>query len=166
MNPRQLDALFAEVGLTPPDDDLRGALSTLVEPVAVAPAPSADLLALFGEAGATSGRPADVRPVEESHPRVARLPLHVRGRRAVSGALVLAISGVGATGLSAAANTLPTPWQHHVSQFSQRYLPFDFPEPPDRLQRPLSGAGSLKADRTPAKRSTGGQVEMDGGVDQ
>ena len=51
---------------------------------------------------------------------------------AVAGALVLALSGVGATGLSAAANTLPRPLQHQVSQFSHHYLPFDLPEPPGR----------------------------------
>ena len=53
----------------------------------------------------------------------------------MAGALVLALSGVGATGLSAAANTLPRPLQHQVSQFSRDYLPFDLPEPPARHHR-------------------------------
>ena len=37
---------------------------------------------------------------------------------------------MGATGLSAAANTLPRPFQHQVAQFSHDHLPFDLPEPP------------------------------------
>ncbi|MET0839070.1 MAG: hypothetical protein ABWY19_09840, partial [Marmoricola sp.] len=57
-------------------------------------------------------------------------PLSVRRKRAIAGALVLAVSGVGATGLSAAANTLPRPIQHRVHEFSKHYLPFDLPEPP------------------------------------
>ena len=70
-----------------------------------------------------------------------------------------------ATGLSAAANTLPRPLQHGVSQFSQHYLPFDLPEPPPPPKEPPSlGApmppGPLPVgERTddPASRSTPGR---------
>lgn len=120
MKPSQLDAMLADSGFDPDDvEHLAAVLSPLAELPAEVPAPSAELLALFGEAGAAGGdgRTATVVPL-------------ARGRRSmVAGALVLALSGVGATGLSAAANTLPSPLQHQVSDFSRRYLPFDFPEP-------------------------------------
>jgi hypothetical protein len=98
-----------------------------------------DLLAPLGELSETSPLPsAELEELFTASPPVAPVTaLLGRRRGAVAGALVLAISGVGATGLSAAANTLPRPWQHGVSQFSQRYLPFDLPEPPKRAKSPL-----------------------------
>lgn len=145
MSPHQLDAMLRESGLDAAGTArLAHALAPLEELADHAPAPSAALLLLLGEPAAEPVVP-EVAPVAAPRPVDAVVvPLRIRGRRAVTGALLLALSGVGATGLSAAANTLPTPWQHHVSQFSQRYLPFDFPEPPTRLpgDRPLSGARS------------------------
>jgi hypothetical protein len=87
--------------------------------VAEVPTPSDELAALMG---------ADQRPASLAASR----------RSAVATALVLALTGVGATGLSAAANTLPRPLQHKVSQFSQHYLPFDLPEPPPARPRSQS----------------------------
>ena len=123
MKPSQLDAMLAasQLGLEEATE-LGAVLAPLAELAEVAPEPSTELLALFGQETqpATSyDEPVCVRLFSPT-PRV---------RRAVAGAVVLALSGVGATGLSAAANTLPGPWQHHVSDFSRHYLPFDFPEP-------------------------------------
>src|SRR4051812_48642294 len=89
-------------------------LAPLGELSDASPVPSAELEELFS----ATTPPAPVAALLGSR------------RGAVAGALVLALSGVGATGLSAAANTLPRPLQHSVSQFSQRYLPFGLPEPP------------------------------------
>ena len=109
----RIEEMLAESGLAREEmADVVDLLLPLEDLVDDAPAPSAELAALLG--------PERPRPVAR-----------VGGRRsAVAGALVLALSGVGATGLSAAANTLPRPLQHQVSQFSQNYLPFDLPEPP------------------------------------
>ena len=61
---------------------------------------------------------------------------------------MLAFSSVGATGLSAAANTLPRPLQHQVSEFSRHFLPFDLPEPPGRPERaPLSSTPDVDGAR-------------------
>jgi hypothetical protein len=118
MSRSRIEALLAESGLDPASDsadlgELVGVLATLTEP-ARRPEPSAELAALFAGAEPT-GRAT---------------PLFGSRRGAVASALVLALSGVGATGLSAAANTLPRPIQHGVSTFSHHYLPFDLPEPP------------------------------------
>ena len=113
MSHTRIEEMLTESGL--PTDELAGLVDVLapLESLAEeAPAPSPELAALFG--------PADQAPV----------PLSVRRKRALAGALVLAVSGVGATGLSAAANTLPRPIQHRVHEFSKHYLPFDLPEPP------------------------------------
>ena len=130
----QLEAALAESGLAAEAaDELRVALAPLQQPDASAPSPSAALAALFPAEG------------NAPSPSATLTPIRGRGRRAVSGALVLALASVGATGLSAAANTLPTPWQHQVSEFAHRYLPFDLPEPrlgPSRQREPLSGAGT------------------------
>jgi hypothetical protein len=112
-------------------------LLPLDELVGEAPAPSDELAALF----------EPERPQE-----VTRLG---RRRGAVAGALVLALSGVGATGLSAAANTLPRPLQHGVSQFSHHYLPVRLPEPPPVHER-SDGLPALAPD-TPAATTTGRQ---------
>lgn len=141
MRSTQLDAMLEECGLVGEvGDDLRAALAPLQQPDTTSPTPSAALAALFPTSDAPAGPAAPATPVT---------PLRTRGRRAVSGALVLALAGVGATGLSAAANTLPAPWQQNVSEFSHRYLPFDLPEPrlTPRSRQPLSGA--------PQPRTTG-----------
>jgi hypothetical protein len=115
MTSAQLQAMLAESGL---DSDASADLTALLSPLAVTaadpPAASADLAALFGE---------DV-------PRPPRVRSRRRGQGAVAGVLVLTVAGVGATGLSAAANTLPHPWQRGVSHFAHHYLPFDLPTPP------------------------------------
>ncbi len=109
----RIEEMLAESGLAREEmTDVVDLLMAVEDLVDDAPAPSAELAALLG--------PARPRPVARATGR----------RGAVAGALVLALSGVGATGLSAAANTLPRPLQHQVSQFSQNYLPFDLPEPP------------------------------------
>ena len=109
----RIEEMLAESGLAREEmADVVALLLPLEDLVDDAPAPSSDLAALLG-------------------PERPRTVARVGSRRsAVAGALVLALSGVGATGLSAAANTLPRPLQHQVSQFSQNYLPFDLPEPP------------------------------------
>jgi hypothetical protein len=112
----QLAEMFAESGLAREEmTDVVDLLLPLDDLVGEVPTPSAELEALFGEA-----------PVGDERPTALR----ASRRSAVTGALVLALTGVGATGLSAAANTLPRAIQHQVSQFSQHYLPFDLPEPP------------------------------------
>ena len=134
MRSPQLESMLAESGLAAEAaDELRAALAPLQQPDTSAPAPSEALAALFPQGESASAPVGTVTPIR------------ARGRRAVSGALVLALASVGATGLSAAANTLPTPWQHQVSEFAHRYLPFDLPEPrlgPPRERAPLSGAGT------------------------
>jgi hypothetical protein len=120
----QLDAMLAESGFDPDDvDHLKAALNPLAELADEAPGPSTELLALLGEKS-SDGATLHAVPTR-AQPR--------RSRGVVVGAVVLALSGVGATGLSAAANTLPSPWQHEVSDFSRRYLPFDFPQPTVQL---------------------------------
>jgi hypothetical protein len=119
----QLDAMLAESGFDPDDvDHLTTVLGPLSELADEAPAPTAELLALMGE-------PSEGATVHA----LPRLAPAKRSRGMLAGAVVLALSGVGATGLSAAANTLPSPWQHQVSDFSHHYLPFDFPEPTVQL---------------------------------
>ena len=116
----RIEEMLAESGLAREEmADVVALLLPLEDLVDDAPAPSSDLAALLG-------------------PERPRTVARVGSRRsAVAGALVLALSGVGATGLSAAANTLPRPLQHQVSQFSQNYLPFDLPEPPAPHRRSL-----------------------------
>ncbi len=136
MNPSQLDMLLCESGM---DSDVASDLATLLAPLAdptEIPTPSADLLALFGQGPCVEPVPGRV---VSTGPR--RRPGRKRG--ALAGAVVLAISGVGATGLSAAANTLPSPWQSQVSDFSQHYLPFHFPQPRTRFAQ---GRGALGAE--------------------
>ncbi len=60
-----------------------------------------------------------------------RLLLTARRRRALA-AGVVALGAVVTTGLAAAANELPEPAQRWVSELSDRYLPFDLPDPTDR----------------------------------
>ena len=103
----------------------------------------------------STGRSGPVAPPVPMTPR----------KRALAGVLVLALSGVGATGLSAAANTLPRPLQHQVSEFSRHYLPFDLPEPP--IGRPVRRPCPSHAlpHQAPAQRDaddTGGASRSDG----
>lgn len=116
MRPSQLEAMLREHGAdldldTPDLHALGRELAPLLGLADQAPEPSAQLARLL------AGHP---------HRSLAR-----RARRpgAVASAVVLAISTVGATGLSAAANTLPAPLQRHVSDFSRQYLPWDAPAP-------------------------------------
>ena len=121
----RIEEMLSESGLDPVElGDFVVALAPLAE-VDEVPAPSAELAELFGA----------------SQPEHS-VPSLMGRRRAVAGVLVLALSGVTATGLSAAANTLPRPLQHGVSQFSQHYLPFDLPEPGPRPKEPRSFFGA------------------------
>lgn len=133
MKHSQLDAMMAESGLAP---EKANELADLFSPLAAfsdeAPAPSTELNLLFG--GGSPG--ASWR---EERPARLRRRSH-RSRGTFAGVVVLALSGVGATGLSAAANALPSAWQHQVAGFSHHYLPFDFPEPPARQARRSSRA--------------------------
>ena len=124
-----LEEMLAESGLAREEmTDVFEVLAPLGDLPREVPTPSAELAALLGPAG-TALRPS---------------ALFGRGRRgAVAGAVLLAISGVGATGLSAAANTLPRPLQERVSQFSHDYLPFDLPQPPPPPQQPVDGLPAL-----------------------
>ena len=147
MRPRQWDAMMAESDLA--DEDL-GALGAALLPLAEladrAPTPSPELEAVFGE------RDLDL----PRSPRPTALAAGGRGSGMAAGALVLALSCVGATGLSAAANTLPSPFQQQVSEFSRRYLPFDFPQPAARQHQPRRP--SQAENRAPSREevSTGG----------
>ncbi|MET0998700.1 MAG: hypothetical protein ABWX73_08320 [Marmoricola sp.] len=134
MSTSQLDAMIAESGLVGPAAE---ELASVLSPLALlsdeaAPTPSVELAQLFaGDAPVRTTSPEERRSIP-------RLRGKHRTRGAVAGVVVLALSGVGATGLSAAANTLPAPWQHGVAGFSRHYLPFDFPEPADRQRQPFS----------------------------
>ena len=135
----QIEQLLTESGLsTEETPELVDVLATL-DDLPEAPAPSAALAAVF------EGRRAFLAAEGASGPR----------KRAMAGVLVLALSGVGATGLSAAANTLPGPLQHQVSEFSRNYLPFDLPEPPGR---PAQSAPQ-PADALPGSREDGDTEE-------
>jgi hypothetical protein len=157
MTHAQLDAMLADSGFDPDDvEQLTAVLAPMAELADEAPAPSPELLALFGETAPRGGE-------EDEAARVVPLG-RSRNRGVVAGALVLALSGVGATGLSAAANTLPSPLQHQVSDFSRHYLPFDFPEPtvriahlarPPRTVAPEPGAGA----RGPAATPTAAELQ-------
>jgi hypothetical protein len=121
----RIEEMLSESGLDPElMGDVVVALTPLAE-VGDVPVPSAELAKLFG-----AGHPG------------RSVPALLGRRRAVAGVLVLALSGVSATGLSAAANTLPRPLQHGVSQFSRHYLPFDLPEPGPRPKEPRSFLGA------------------------
>ncbi|GAB3663292.1 hypothetical protein GCM10027596_26240 [Nocardioides korecus] len=145
------DAATADGHAAPASDDgLEHALSRALSPLLrTAPVPSPELRGLLDRGAPSRAAAPARRPDPEDRPGVV-LPLRVRGRRALAGALVLAAAGVGATGLSAAANTLPRPWQRQVADFSRIHLPFDFPEPPAGAgDRPLSSApGAPRASDT------------------
>lgn len=145
MTRARMEELFLESGLDLHDDaELVDTLAGLAELDGPAPAPSPLLAALF--AGAVPLRTPE--------------PLAGPRKRAVVGVVVLALSGVGATGLSAAANTLPRGLQHQVSQFSQHYLPFDLPEPPAPAQ-PLGQVRVAPEERgqVPSSERTPGELD-------
>ncbi len=129
--------------------ELRAALTPLADLATVLPPPVEELRALF-------------EAPQESRPDAQRTRSGPRGT--VAGAVVLALAGVGATGLSAAANTLPRPWQHQMAHFSHRYLPFDLPEPaarhhpatPDGSGTPGGDAGRTVAEQPPDGRKLTG----------
>ena len=139
----QLDALLFESGQDLDVDELAqlrdelGGLLDLVEDTV--PTPSAGLAALL--AAPTPGEPTRSAEISGGTAPVARLAIGgpprrgSRPRGAVTGAVVLAVATVGATGISAAANSLPAPLQRHVSDLSRTYLPFDFPRPRASLDR-------------------------------
>ena len=142
MSRSQLDAMLAESLLAPEEtDQLVAVLAPLADLSGQVPAPSAELNLLFG-AEPRSGTWRSERGA--AAPRSGR-----RGSGTVAGVVVLALSGVGATGLSAAANTLPGAWQHQVSEFSSRYLPFDFPDP--RVGPPNPSRKAHDAGETPRR---------------
>jgi hypothetical protein len=146
MSDRRIQEMLSESGwATAEMTDVADLLAPLEELVGETPAASPELAALFSGARARPAAP--------------------RGRHsAVAGVVVLALSGVGATGLSAAANTLPAALQHRVSQFSHSYLPFDLPEPPAR-HRHVSGLAPLptttERQDDPTSRSTPGRDGLD-----
>ncbi|KQT93869.1 hypothetical protein ASG49_02585 [Marmoricola sp. Leaf446] len=133
MSRLQLDALVAEAaaGLDPVDrDHLREELGCLLSLVDDAPpAPSAELAALLGPPATGGGT------VDRDLAHLVPLRRRTGPRGAVTGAVVLAVATVGATGLSAAANSLPAPLQEQVADLSRAYLPFDFPRPRGALDR-------------------------------
>ena len=137
MSHSQVVAMLAQAGVRGEEaDELRAVLGPLTQLGREVPEPSAELQALFGEDSGAAGGDA------------ARRTGRSRGRGTVAGAVVLALSGVGATGLSAAANSLPSPWQRGVSEFSRHYLPFDFPEPTAQPRRPDGAPGARPAVRS------------------
>ena len=146
MSDLRIREMLSESGLAVEEmGDVLDLLVPLDELADHAPQPSEELSALLGR------------------PRGAPVPLSTRRKRAVAGALVLALSGVGATGLSAAANTLPRPLQHRVSEFSRDYLPFDLPEPPLSHRRahglaPLAPLTPADRDHPTASRSSAGRA--------
>ena len=144
MSRRQLDALLAESGegLDAVDrahlHEELGALLTLVDDAP--PAPSPELAALLGLPAPGDAPPAVVALHRPGHPAHGSRRRLTGPRGAVTGAVVLAVATVGATGLSAAANSLPAPLQRQVADLSRTYLPFDFPEPRGAVGLPLPGA--------------------------
>jgi hypothetical protein len=141
MSTERLEEMLADAGLPPID---RAELSELLAPLAgepgQVPQPSDELAALFGSPGDHSAPAPRVRADRRVRPW--------RVRTATVGAVVLAVSSVSATGLSAAANSLPRGLQHHVSVFSRHYLPFDFPEPKKSDQPLGQGRFALSPETT------------------
>lgn len=110
--------LFREADL--PGEDA-GALESFVDGLralgeAEPPVPSPELAAMIARPSA--------RPAGRSQRRVIALAAAATG-----------FCGLTVTGVAAAANELPEPAQRLVATFSERYLPFEFPQPvesPDR----------------------------------
>ena len=139
MSRSQLEQLLHECDLDPEvHDDLAGRLAALADLADEAPTPDEALLALFGETAPPLAAASEPGAGVASPVPAVVVPLPVRARRLVAGVVVLAVSGVGATGLSAAANTLPAALQRQVSDFARHHLPFDLPAPPRDEEPPLS----------------------------
>ena len=118
----QVDAMMEESGLDPFESDELAAflamLGSLVPESAPVPSPA---LARLLAGGATSAGAAVV-------------PLAARRHQNAFAAVVLAVTGIVATGVAAAANDLPPTAQRMVAEFSDRFLPFDFPYPEERSE--------------------------------
>ncbi|ROR89785.1 hypothetical protein [Nocardioides aurantiacus] len=168
MSRTQLDALLAESvdGLDAVDrDHLREELGSLLSLVDdTPPTPSAELAELLGPPAPEAAAGPDLA-------RVVPLRRLTGPRGAVTGAVVLAVATVGATGLSAAANSLPAPLQRQVSELSRSYLPFDFPRPRGVLDRTptledlpdpesLSGVPAAPLPGTPAADDADGEARV------
>jgi len=145
----QVNAMIEESGLGPfESEDLvtfLTMLESLVDESAPAPAPTAALAAML--AGGATGVGASV------------VALAARRHQNALAAAVLAVTGIVATGVAAAANDLPPTAQRIVAEFSDRFLPFDFPQPEDR-------AGNLAGDADDGGGPTVGadDGEADAGV--
>lgn len=87
--------------------------------------------------------------------QATRLLLTPRRRRALA-AGVVALGAVVTTGLAAAANELPEPAQRWVSELSDRYLPFDLPEPRDRAAQGDESTRRPDGDAAERSREEGG----------
>ncbi|WP_445257938.1 hypothetical protein [Nocardioides aurantiacus] len=138
MSRLQLDVLLEEHADTidaVDQDHLRDELGSLLGFVDdTPPTPSAELAAVLGLPSPPQRRTlATVLPLHAGPARPRRRLTGPRG--AVTGAVVLAAATVGATGISAAANSLPAPLQRRVADLSHDYLPFDFPTPRGALDR-------------------------------
>lgn len=119
-----LTALVRESGLSVEEfDSVVAVLDELRSVPAPPPAPSPELSALLaggGHAPAAAG--------------AAVAPRRRRRALGVLGALLLGLSGGGVA--AAAANVLPDPLQSAVAEFSERFLPFEFPAPADSGEEP------------------------------
>jgi len=115
----QVDAMIEESGLDLIESEELAAFLTMVgSMVESAPLPSPAL------AGLLSGGVAGTDVVS----------LSVRRHQNALAAAVLALSGIVVTGVAAAANDLPPTAQRLVAEFSQRFLPYDFPFPERRAE--------------------------------
>lgn len=127
----QVNAMVEEAGLDPFESEALAtfltSLESLVDESAPVPAPA---LARMLAGGPTRGGAAVVR-------------LAARRHRNALAAAALAVSGIVATGVAAAANDLPTTAQRVVAEFSQRFLPFDFPHPEERSEGLVRQNGHL-----------------------
>lgn len=115
----QVDAMIEESGLDPIESEQLAAFLTMVgSMVQSAPVPSAALASLLS--GGAAG--------------TAAVSLAARRHQNALAAAVLALSGIVVTGVAAAANDLPPTAQRLVAEFSQRFLPYDFPFPERRAE--------------------------------
>lgn len=135
-----INDMILESGLDPDEyADVVQALGALRDVVpSEAPAPSPELAALLSGGTVT--------------------PL--RRRHGVAVAAAVAAAAVALTSVAAAANVLPEPAQRLFSDFSHKYLPFEFPDPADRdeSQRdaPLLPTGRTQAERVDKGNHLGG----------
>ena len=116
----QVDAMIEESGLDAFESDELAAFLAMVGSLVDdgAPTPSPALAKLLSGAAAGAG------PIS----------LAVRRHQNALAAAVLAVTGIVATEVAAAANDLPPPAQRIVADLSNRFLPFDFPYPGTRAE--------------------------------